>query len=286
MRLERVDCNLCGGSSSSSDLITEKEGLSVVRCRGCGLVYVSPRPSAADLASLYRDPSYFQGGDWYLDYLGNEPNYRRLFRRLLDLLERQHPDRGRLLDVGCAAGFLLDTARSDGWQVAGVELSPAMADHAEKRLGLAVHRGELAAAGFADASFDAVTFCDSIEHMTDPLGALAEARRVLRSNGTLLVMTQNVGSSLARCMGRRWPHLTPREHIYYFSAETLRQALEKAGFRPFERRAIGHYWTLGEIVRKLAPPTGRIAAAPAIRRLFAVSLYLNVGDLVMMARAA
>lgn len=278
--LEHVRCALCGARTPAPFL--RKQGFSIVRCKDCGLVYVDPRPAPIAVRSLYQDPGYFRGDEWYLDYLGYEANHRTLFRRLIAILDRFHPGKGRLVDIGCAAGFLLDTARTDGWEVTGVELSPSMARYAEQRLGLDVRVGTLEEAALPDAAFDAVTLCDSLEHVANPLATMREVCRILRPAGTTLIVTPNIASPLARLLGTRWPHLTPREHLYYFAPDTLRRLLTRAGFECLHKGSIGHYFTLEYVARKLLPPLGRIPGLPLLRQ----SIALNVGDLLMVARAA
>ncbi len=119
----------------------------VVRCMQCGLGWVDPLPQEADLTALY-DESYFSqrrvcrhrppggmaGSLHSVRPAGGPPGIVALSgRRLVAQIERMGcttwaPPRGRLLDVGCGAGYFLDAAREAGWQVPGVELSePAAA---------------------------------------------------------------------------------------------------------------------------------------------------------------
>ncbi len=279
VELEHVPCALCGADEPLPFL--RKDGFSIVRCSNCDLVYVDPRPAPNVLRSLYQDSSYFSGNEWYLDYIGYEKNHRALFRRLVAILDRHCPGKGRLVDVGCAAGFLLDTARAKGWAVTGVDLSPAMAHHAVHALGLDVRLGTLEECRLPKSSIDAVTLCDSLEHVVNPLATMREVHRILRPDGIALVVTPNIASPLARLLGTGWPHLTPREHIYYFGPHSLRRLITAAGFERVEDGSIGHYFTLEYIGRKLVRFLGPTLRSPLLTR----SIYLNVGDLLMVARS-
>lgn len=276
--LEHVPCALCGADDPQPFLT--KEGFSIVRCSNCDLVYVDPRPVSSVVRSLYEKPSYFSGDEWYLDYIGYEKNHRALFQRVVAILNRYCPGKGRLVDVGCAAGFLLDSAREEGWAVTGVDLSPTMVHHAVHTLGLDVHLGTLEECQLPEASFDAVTLCDSLEHVVNPLATMREVRRILRPGGIALIVTPNIESPLARFLGTRWPHLTPREHIYYFAPHSLRRLLATVGFDRLEERTIGHYFTLEYVGRKLMPFLGSALRLPLLAR----SINLNVGDLLVVAR--
>ena len=93
-----------------------------------------------------------------------------------------------------------------------------------------MHHGALPDPDIAKRRFDAVTIVDVIEHVSDPVGLLKEARSVLSPQGIGVVVTPDVSSWAARVMGRRWWHYRIA-HIGYFNRKTLTTALEKAGLR-------------------------------------------------------
>ena len=155
----------------------------------------------------------------------------RRVRKMLALLGQQ-PPAVRLLDVGCSSGAFLLTARKLGLKTTGVEPSAEAAATA-RRAGLNVFTGFLEAARFPDASFDAATLIEVIEHLRDPRSLLAECRRVLRPGGILLVTTPNAGSWTARLMGARWDafSLTAMAgHISFFNPRSMRLIAARTGF--------------------------------------------------------
>lgn len=100
--------------------------------------------------------------------------YQQAFRDEIAALKPQN-----LCDVGCGTGSLVAHARSRGITAAGIE--PDAAKVAEARAaGLDVREGKAETLPFADASFDLVTFENSLHHVTDIAGALREAARVAR----------------------------------------------------------------------------------------------------------
>jgi 2-polyprenyl-3-methyl-5-hydroxy-6-metoxy-1,4-benzoquinol methylase len=150
---------------------------------------------------------------------------------MLALLGRG-PQQVRLLDVGCSSGAFLLTARKLGLETAGVEPSADAAETA-RRAGLNVFTGFLQAARFPDASFDAATLIEVIEHLRDPRSLLAECRRVLRPGGILLVTTPNAGSWTARLMGARWAGFSLTAmggHISFFNPRSIALIAARTGF--------------------------------------------------------
>jgi len=109
---EHVPCNLCGADDAAP--VLTKHGFTIVRCRQCGLTYVTPRPTAAELVALYGNEGYYRNLNaspfGYPDYLGERWLLERLVVRRLAEIERRVGGRRRLLDVGCATGVLVEAA--------------------------------------------------------------------------------------------------------------------------------------------------------------------------------
>jgi 2-polyprenyl-3-methyl-5-hydroxy-6-metoxy-1,4-benzoquinol methylase len=229
-------CVVCGNDKPT--LVLRKDGYSIVRCTACGLMYVGEDPAKIDFDSIYGESYYTGGNDQvFSDYLGEERARRASARRRVWAL-RLVRARGRLLDVGCAAGFFLAEAR-DFYDVQGVEFSEFSSRFAREHFGLNVFNGTLLQAGLEASQFDLVTLWDVIEHVPDPDAVLAEAARLLKPDGRLVLTTGDIGSSYARRRGERWHLLAPPWHLYYFSRETMARLGANAGLKMISCRARG-----------------------------------------------
>lgn len=234
-----IACNLCGTEDSRGEFV--KGGLSVVRCRRCGLVYANPRLAQAEIWKRY-SPAYFWDeympahqaphGEFVAEW------HQRRAQPFLDLL-RPYRLTSALLEVGCAAGFFLRSAADEGWRVRGVEIMTPAVEYARTHLQLDVEEGTLEQAQYADQSFDAVVMIETIEHLLDPSSVLREAHRVIRPGGALCVTTPNYDSLMRGWLGIDWSVLSPAEHVYYFTEATLTQMLKRSGFRSVE-----HHWQM------------------------------------------
>ena len=221
-------CNVCDRQAPA--LLYRKDGFAIVRCAGCGLVYTGDDPAQIDFAQLYGDAYYTGGSDQvFADYLGQERARRASARRKLWGLRLRKPS-GGLLDVGCAAGFFMAEARQH-YQVCGVELSEFSSRHAREKLQLDVRTGTLQEAQLPPDHFDVVTLWDVIEHVPDPVAVLADAARVLKPGGLLVLTTGDVESRQARRKGADWSLMTPPWHLYFFSRATMAAAGRRAGLR-------------------------------------------------------
>lgn len=236
--LQTMPCNLCEGTQATPRFL--KFGYQIVRCNGCGLEFLHPRPTAADLAAFY-DQGYFTGNPerrGYLDYVGERESFLRSFAQKLDRIERMLAERRRgsdpahqtrLLDVGTAAGFCVEAARDRGWDAWGLEVSEYAASQAQAR-GLNVVQGDSLAA-FAGHTFDVITLWDALEHVLDPREVLTHACELLADDGILVFSTGDVGHPWSRLQGRQHRIYNPPQHLYYFSRKTMTAVAERAGLR-------------------------------------------------------
>jgi SAM-dependent methyltransferase len=187
----------------------------LLECRECGAVQQPGLPAAAGVHELYRDMTDDA-------YLAEEAGRRATARRLLEMIGAQVPA-GRLLDIGCGHGLLLDEARRRGYATVGLELSRTAARHAREELGLDVR--ELPLETFDDPEgFDVVVLADVLEHLDDPVGGLDRCAQLLRPGGVLCVVTPDPSSLTARLAGARWWGFVPA-HTCLLPRTTLRELL-------------------------------------------------------------
>jgi SAM-dependent methyltransferase len=279
-----IPCNLCG--SAQNHPFCPENGLGLVQCDQCGLVFVSPRPDPNELYALYGE-TYFHNNEsgtvGYTNYLRDEGNIRKTFAGRLKHLSR-YIQPGKALDVGCAAGFFLAEAQKSGWTVEGLDVSSFAVSYASQQFGLRVRQGTFTEMDFTD-TFDLVTMWDVIEHVPDPKTYIQRAASVLRSGGVFALATPDVDSLPARLTGKRWVgYKLSEEHVYYFSATTLSRLLDEAGFDVLNVRHVGKYVTLRLFLDRLgmySPLLSKLLSlAERAFHLSERSLYVNPYDIV------
>jgi 2-polyprenyl-3-methyl-5-hydroxy-6-metoxy-1,4-benzoquinol methylase len=218
--MEMVPCNLCG--SRDHEVVYRQpdaqfhpdEWFDVVACRACGLGFVNPRPTPAEMQRYY-PPRFF-------DYFEHQRAFheRRYAREATLVGEPPSPSR-RLLDVGCANGDFPRYMQSRGWEVEGVEVSESARDIDD----FPVHRDEFPRLALEPDSYDAVTAWAVLEHVHDPMSYFRQARTVLTQGGVFVFLVTNFESLASR---RLFQEDVPR-HLYFFTASCVRRYLEKVG---------------------------------------------------------
>jgi ubiquinone/menaquinone biosynthesis C-methylase UbiE len=138
--------------------------------------------------------------DSYADlYEGNSPtayffNIRQ--KIIYALLNKCHP--GRILDVGCGPGMMVDYCVNKGWEFFGVDISKEMIDECNKKFGQidSVHFsvGKMQKLEFPDNYFDVVLCMGALEYVDEEDKAIAEISRVLKPYGLFIISCLNQAS--------------------------------------------------------------------------------------------
>ena len=153
------------------------------------------------------------------------------WRALLGLL----PDTWVVGDLGCGTGVVMSILAPHVARVIGVDASDEMLAAATSRLAdvpnAEVRHGALESLPVADATLDAATLMLVLHHIPSPALALAEAARVLKPGGRLLIvdMAPHEREEYRQQMGHVW---------LGFSEEQTGRLLTQAGFARVTVRAL------------------------------------------------
>lgn len=215
----------------------------IVDCEACGFRFTTPLPKDAAYAE--------QGvGQNYAHYVKSREMKKEHFRRKFDHLGERLP-RGRLLDVGCAAGFLLEVARERGFEVEGVEINPAFAHFTAPELNGKIRYQSSKAVRF-DRPFEVITLFDVLEHSPHPREELLRCREWLAPGGVLVLQLPCVDSLSSRVMGRRWFHYAAPSHLSYFTHRTLKKLASTVGLTVSESGWTRKYLSVDYLVSQIA----------------------------------
>ncbi len=206
----------CGG-----DVLLDQ----VVQCNTCGLRFINPRLQDDCLLSNYADGT-IQG---YKEQFVSQNRGREIaFERSIKMINSLLPAKGKLLDVGTAAGTFMAIAKKHGWDVRGCEPNAWFCQWGKDHYNLDIDQGTLFEQNYADGSFDIITLWDVIEHVPDPMKVLTACSKLLRPGGVLICTFPDINSWIARLMGRRWVFLMS-VHLYYFTKTTFGNMAKTVG---------------------------------------------------------
>ena len=240
-----------------------KSGFELARCVACRTLFTAELPANSD--PRFYEEVYEDSG------LDDLPDIVRI--RTAEIVETFNPWRGngRLLDVGCGVGHVLQAAVTAGWQPEGVEVAESAVRQLTSR-GFTVRRGFLNELEYSSDLFDVVVANGVIEHVRDVDAFVAECVRVLKPEGLFYVTTPNGVACSARLLGIRWSVVDPPDHLQLFTARGIRSLFDRhsltirkrltEGFNPLEVIAR---------VRRANDDFNRVASAYALNAAFSAS---------------
>lgn len=183
------------------------------------LLKTHPQPSPDKLGSYYESE----------DYISHTDGRRSLFEKLyhavkqkalrdkINIVEQFQPKKGKILDIGAGTGDFLVTAKQHGWDITGLEPN-------EKAKSIAQNKGvkfleNLAA--IPDATMDVITMWHVLEHVPDVEAQIAELKRIVKPDGTIIIAVPNYKSYDAQHYGKHWAAYDVPRHLWHFSKKAI-----------------------------------------------------------------
>jgi len=244
-------CPLCGGIrfkvfSEATYYFNLVSPLAIVRCQHCSLLMLSPRPAALMRRVLASGqvPEALHPYGALRHYASRsqerEPFFMLRLHTIETLLGAGEVNRQlAILDLGAASNTFVALALQNGWQAYGIDYS-AQGFGAMSKTGSQSHflLASVDHLPFVSESFDCVHANHIFEHLADPVSAIQEVRRVLRSGGLFYFELPNQIDNimfrrdiLIRRRYQRKRNLSSIHHNFFFSKKTFKRLLRNAGFR-------------------------------------------------------
>ena len=222
-------CPNCGEAEYDDEFVIG--GFRHKTCLNCKTVYVSPRLKSEYLKRLYRDEYY---SEMYAKSMIPvfEKRKNLIGQRKCDQVTSFLSKTGRVLDVGCGIGEVIDVFKDRGWDCAAIEMNRTAIDWV-RQLGINVFDGPLTVYP-ADEQFDVVMAWGVLEHVEAPHDFLKKVLAQLKPGGIFASEVPSGQCLLVdycrRALKDPGRIIMGEQHIVLFSIEAYEEIHLKAGF--------------------------------------------------------
>lgn len=219
-------CPVCRSNVLKDKYIIDN--FTIVLCQSCKLVFVKEKLSQQELDYYYcKEDDCGMDADFVYLNQENIENVKYYYENLKSFILKKISS-GKILDVGCNAGFFLDVMK--GFECYGIDRSPNHGKIAQERYGKNIFIGTFEDYPVPDFLFDCITLQDVLDHMTDPLEVLKKCNKLLRPGGLLVIKVHDISCLYAKITGKKFYAFLPPWHLFYFSKNSLSTVLKNSSF--------------------------------------------------------
>lgn len=233
MDFEKISCPVCNKNdhrllfrSKDLRLKTVKECFNVVKCAGCGFIFLNPRPKEYEINSFY--PTDFNSNEGGLFYSALRSLFKIGQNSFVRSLKKKKPG-AKVLDIGCGNGDFLFNLQNNGFDAFGIEVNVEAKKYIPASLHNRIFFKDLNKCDFPPESFDIITMSQSLEHVFDVNTLLGEAKRIIKKNGLLFICVPDANFFESRLFGPYYYNLEVPRHLYFFTRQSLNALLLKNG---------------------------------------------------------
>lgn len=242
--LINITCKLCGSVNVKKILtacnihgrhiLSSKDNFSIFRCSECEATFVADIAVNADYYSKYYPSDYYDNelSNSLINQLAKlifKLSVKIKERQIVNNLESNKKFKLKVLDIGCGCGDFLDNISDDRFDKYGVEINPN-GYRACKEKQIKIYNQELKSIDFEDNTFDIITLWHVIEHIDNPYDIMATIKRILKSDGILVMATPNTDSLGFKYGQSLWFHLDTPRHLILYNKKSIEHLLCQAGF--------------------------------------------------------
>ena len=208
--------------------------LDIYQCSGCGLVQINNRPV-----------SYYRQVIRAADVSEEMKDFRN--KQFGYFVERFLLKGKKVIEIGCGSGEYLSIMKQAGVDAYGLECSRKSVEKCAKS-GLKVAKEFIRNGShkLKHAPFDAFFMLNFLEHLPDPNSTLRGIYNNLTDGGVGIVEVPNLDMILRNKLFSEFV----RDHLSYFTKETLSLVLSLNGFEVIECGEVWHEYIISAIVKK------------------------------------
>ncbi len=227
-------CIICGSNDfelflKCRDYFLSQEEFNIMKCKNCGHKFTYPVP--ANIDKYYESDKYISHSDskkGLVDFLFQLVKNYTLPRKFL--LVNKYSKGKKILDIGCGTGDFLNLFNKKGWETHGIEPNEKARNFANSKHNLLNIKDDNYIKCIENEYFDVITMWHVLEHVPSVNEKLDDIKRILKTDGILIIAVPNADSFDAKIYSEFWAGYDIPRHLYHFTINTIDKLLAKHRF--------------------------------------------------------
>ena len=236
-------CPVCLGEKfkevlSCTDYTTTKEEFVICQCSDCSFRFTNPRPDIKESGKYYQSEDYISHTDSKKGLLNKLYQIARdymIATKYKSTVKKYNAK--SLVDYGCGTGDFLKFCIDKGHNAIGLEIDESARKIATQK-GCKDVYDPSRLSELSDASADIITLWHVLEHIHELHPTVQQFKRILNTNGTLVIAVPNYESYDAKCYGKYWAAYDVPRHLYHFNIPSMTRLMIDEGFKLIETKSM------------------------------------------------
>lgn len=231
-----TSCPVCKSNNilfffSAKDYTVSGETFSIEKCHNCTFLFTQHVAEQKEIGRYYASENYISHSDTAVGFVNRM--YHAIRKRTLHskrklIKKYTKKDNGSILDVGCGTGAFLNTMKTAGWKITGLEPDETARENAETLYGIKPQPSQDIFT-LPPTSFDAITMWHVLEHVHQLHEYIEQLKNLINVNGKIFIALPNYTSYDAQYYRKYWAAYDVPRHLYHFSPKSMKILLEQHG---------------------------------------------------------
>ena len=231
-----TSCLICKSNdlveiSSAKDYTVSGEYFSIEKCKTCTLLFTQNVAEQNEIGRYYASENYISHSDTQVGLVNKL--YHSIRKKTLQskkkLIEGDtQKSNGNILDIGCGTGAFLNTMKTGGWKITGLEPDETARAKAKTLYGIEPQPSNNIF-NLPDNNYDAITMWHVLEHVHQLNEYVEQLKNMLTDNGKIFIAVPNYTSYDAQHYGQFWAAYDVPRHLYHFSPDSMKRLVEQHG---------------------------------------------------------
>jgi 2-polyprenyl-3-methyl-5-hydroxy-6-metoxy-1,4-benzoquinol methylase len=229
-----TNCPICSSTAIAPQLtvkdytVSQKE-FTIWHCKNCTARFTQGIPEQDAIGVFYQSDNYISHSDTkkgFINTLYHTVRNHTLNKKRQLIINEVGMTKGELLDIGCGTGAFLNTMKTAGWGITGLEPDFAARKKAEELYGIQPLESDKLFE-LKPASYHAITMWHVLEHVHELHAYIKQLEILLAPNGKIFIAVPNYTSNDATVYDAHWAAYDVPRHLYHFSPAAMEQLLSK-----------------------------------------------------------